>query len=67
MDIVQAIKEFGFPVVAACGLGYFIYFIWKWVTETIDPVIGIASCNSVLVAVISLFVNVLKVVAIFVP
>ena len=40
MDIVQAIKEFGFPIVAACGLGYFIYFIWKWVTETIDPVIG---------------------------
>jgi len=21
-------------------MGYFIYFIWKWVTETIDPVIG---------------------------
>ena len=40
MDIVQAIKEFGFPIVAACGLGYFIFFIWKWVTETIDPVIG---------------------------
>ena len=40
MDIVQAIKESGFPVVAACGLGYFIFFIWKWVTETIDPVIG---------------------------
>ena len=40
MDIVQAIKEFGFPIVAACGLGYCIFFIWKWVTETIDPVIG---------------------------
>jgi hypothetical protein len=22
------------------GMGYFIYFIWQWVTETIDPVIG---------------------------
>jgi hypothetical protein len=22
------------------GMGYFIYFIWKWVTEEIDPVIG---------------------------
>ena len=21
-------------------MGYFIFFIWKWVTETIDPVIG---------------------------
>lgn len=22
------------------GMGYFIFFIWKWVTETIDPVLG---------------------------
>ncbi len=40
IDIVGAIKDFGFPVIAAFGMGYFIFFIWKWVTETIDPVIG---------------------------
>jgi hypothetical protein len=40
MDIAGAIKDFGFPVIAAFGMGYFIYFIWCWVTETIDPVIG---------------------------
>ena len=40
MDIAAAIKDFGFPVIAAFGMGYFIFFIWKWVTETIDPVIG---------------------------
>jgi len=40
LDIAQTIKELGFPIVAAGGMGYFIYFIWKWVTETIDPVIG---------------------------
>ena len=40
IDIVGAIKDFGFPIVAAMGMGYFIYFIWQWVTETIDPVIG---------------------------
>ena len=40
MDIAGAIKDFGFPIVAAMGMGYFIYFIWQWVTETIDPVIG---------------------------
>lgn len=39
-EITNAIKDLGFPVVAALGLGYFIFFIWKWVTETIDPVIG---------------------------
>ena len=40
MDIAAAISEYGFPIIAAMGMGYFIYFIWKWVTETIDPVIG---------------------------
>ncbi len=40
IDIAGAIKDFGFPVIAAFGMGYFIFFIWKWVTETIDPVIG---------------------------
>jgi hypothetical protein len=40
IDIASTIKDFGFPVIAAFGMGYFIFFIWKWVTETIDPVIG---------------------------
>jgi len=40
LDLVNTIKELGFPIVAAGGMGYFIYFIWKWVTETIDPIIG---------------------------
>ena len=39
-DLAQTIKDVGFPIVAAGGMGYFIYFIWKWVTETIDPIIG---------------------------
>jgi len=40
LDLANTIKELGFPIVAAGGMGYFIYFIWKWVTETIDPIIG---------------------------
>ena len=40
MDISQAIKDFGFPIIAAMGMGYFIFFIWQWVTETINPVVG---------------------------
>jgi len=39
-DLVETIKDLGFPIVAAGGMGYFIFFIWRWVTETIDPVIG---------------------------
>jgi hypothetical protein len=40
VNLAQTIKDLGFPIVAAGGMGYFIYFIWKWVTETIDPIIG---------------------------
>ena len=40
MDVASAVSEYGFPIIAAMGMGYFIYFIWRWVTETIDPVIG---------------------------
>lgn len=38
--LVDAINQYGFPIVAACAMGYFIFFIWRWVTETIDPIIG---------------------------
>ena len=40
VDLATTIKELGFTIVAALGMGYFIYFIWKCVTETIDPIIG---------------------------
>jgi hypothetical protein len=39
-DLVKAINEFGFPIIAAFGLGYFVYYVWKWVTEEIKPVLG---------------------------
>lgn len=38
--LVEAINTYGFPIIAAMAMGYFIYFIWCWVTEVIDPVIG---------------------------
>ena len=40
MDIVELVNKYGFPIVAAGGLGYFVYYVWKWVTEEIEPVIG---------------------------
>ena len=38
-DLGAMINQFGFPIIAAFGLGYFIYYIWTWVTESVDPVI----------------------------
>lgn len=42
-ELAAAIKDFGFPIVAAMGLGYFVYYVWKWVTTEIKPVLGQAS------------------------
>jgi hypothetical protein len=39
-EIVGLISDYGFPIIAAVGMGYFIFFVWKWVTEEIDPVLG---------------------------
>ena len=38
-EIVQAINDFGFPVIAAFGLGYFVYYTWNWVVKDIKPVL----------------------------
>ena len=37
MDVAGLIADYGFPVVMAVGLGYFIYFIWRFIGEHIDP------------------------------
>ena len=37
--VIDAISKYGFPIIATCGLGYFVYYIWKWVTTEIKPVI----------------------------
>jgi|TARA_B110000093_G_C12861847_1_gene363792 hypothetical protein len=42
-SLVEAINQYGFPIVAAMGLGYFVYYVWKWVTTEIKPVLGEAS------------------------
>jgi hypothetical protein len=36
MDVITAIKDFGFPIVAAVGMLYMIYFVWKTITEKIE-------------------------------
>jgi len=48
--IADLINDYGFPIVAAVGLGYFVYYIWQWVTLTVKPRIGEA--NSTLIGLI---------------
>ncbi len=39
MDVVELINKYGFPIVAAGGMGYLIFYVWKWATEEVDPVL----------------------------
>ena len=38
--IGSMISDYGFPIIAAFAMAYFIYFIWTWVSTKVDPVIG---------------------------
>ena len=48
--LIEAINQYGFPIIAAMGLGYFVYYIWQWVTQDIKPMLGEA--NTTLIALI---------------
>ena len=37
MDIANLVNEYGFPAVMVVGLGYFVYFVWKFVNEKLQP------------------------------
>ena len=39
-ELVNAINQYGFPIIAAMGLGYFVFYIWRWATEEVDAIIG---------------------------
>lgn len=50
MDIVELINKYGFPIVAAGGMAYLIYYVWGWATKEIKPVLSEA--NTTLIALI---------------
>ena len=47
---VGLINKYGFPIVAAGGMGYFVFYVWKWATQEVKPVLSEA--NTVLIALI---------------
>jgi len=46
----QLVKQYGFPTVAAVGMSYFVYFIYKFVTGKLMPLV--AETNVTLIALI---------------
>lgn len=39
-SLSDAISQYGFPIIAALGMAYLIYYVWKWVVSEIKPVLG---------------------------
>ena len=50
MDFVGILQDYGFPMVAAIAMAYFIYFIYTFITTEIKVKLGEA--NTVLIAFI---------------
>ena len=48
--IAELVKQYGFPIVASVGMGYFVFFIYKFVTDRLMPLIG--ETNVILIALI---------------
>ena len=42
-SIADIVNQYGVPIVAAVGMEYFIFYIWKFVTSNILPSLGQAS------------------------
>ncbi len=42
-EIVELVNKFGMPVIMAVGMGYLIFYVWKWATLEVKPIISEAS------------------------
>jgi len=40
VDIVTLVEKFGFTTIMVVGLGYFVYYVWVTITNTIDPAVA---------------------------
>ena len=40
MDVATLISDFGFPVVMAVGMGYFVYFVYQTILTKVNPAIA---------------------------
>ena len=49
-SIADIVNQYGVPIVAAVGMAYFIFYIWKFVTSNILP--NLSKASGTLVALI---------------
>jgi hypothetical protein len=49
-NIADLVGKYGFPIIAAAGCGYMVYYVWTWATVEVKPILSEA--NTVLIALI---------------
>jgi len=49
-EIAELVNKYGFPIIAAGGVGYMIFYVWEWATKEVKPVL--TEANTVLIALI---------------
>jgi|TARA_Y100000004_G_scaffold163814_1_gene193481 hypothetical protein len=50
MTIVEILNQYGFATLAAIGMGYFIYFLYNYITQQIK--VKLSEMNGVLIGLI---------------
>ena len=43
--VVGMVGQYGFPVIASVGMAYYVYFIYKFVTDKLMPLIAETNVN----------------------
>lgn len=38
-ELANYINQYGFPIIAAGGMGYIVYFVWLWTTTMVKPIL----------------------------
>ncbi len=38
-ELADYINQYGFPIIAAGGMGYIVYFVWIWTTTMVKPIL----------------------------
>ena len=38
-SLITSIQQYGFPIVAMVGLGYFVYYVWQTMINVIGPAV----------------------------
>ena len=37
--VAKYINQYGFPIIAAGGMGYIVYSVWLWATKLVKPIL----------------------------